>query len=533
MFRRTRNAIGLICLVSWSFMTNSLFGQRTDDTSQVQQIFQPAPGFLVRVEVDRKSRDYREGDNLAVKVVSEIDAYVYVVYQQADGKLFQIFPNNKQPDNRVKARQAVQIPGQDDLFRWKIGPPFGKEVLKVIATERPVKVLDDPAMKLKRFNPVSKSQLKGIALEFGAIQSGPNEPIDPEPPPGPGRWTETEIELTTYPANQELQASGAKRYGVFFGVSQHKFAVFEEAATGHSPNLKTPHRDARDFDAVMRDIGQMNQTKVFTNEQATRENLEKAVTQWLPSISRPGDTVVIFYSGHGGQVADDNGDEADGQDEFLVPHDFMGVAALAGIAKKADDGTLPREFAQYVSLAKQVLQKTESLDKAEEILIRHTGVSDDLFGHWLQKLDGRQVIVVLDICHSGGFATQEKDLKSPVELKTKSFDFLDREVSRLKDIGQTGQCLLTASSTKELSLVRLENDLSVMTYYLINDLERTKGPLEINQAFRDCVAGMDQYFESDLFREVNSRLTAGGREPLKPHHPQLYNYAGKPVFLKP
>ena len=195
--------------------------------------------------------------------------------------------------------------------------------------------------------------------------------------------------------------------------------------------------------------------------------------------------------------------------------------------------TPPQEFAHYVALAKRVLQKRESLDKAAEILIRHTGVSDDLFGHWLQKLDDRQVLVILDICHSGGFATQEKDLQSPPELKTKSFDFLDQEVSRLKDLGQRGQCLLTASSTKESSLVRLEGDLSVMTYYLIEDLARAKGPLEINQAHRGCVSGMQSYFESDLFRQVNQQLTSRGRKPLSPHSPQLYNYAGRPVFLKP
>lgn len=503
------------------------------DNTSVQQVVQSAPSFLVRVEVDRKSRDYREGDNLAVKVVSEIEAYVYVVYQQADGKLFQIFPNSKQPDNRVKAKQVVQIPGQEDLFRWKIGPPFGKEVLKVIATERPVKVLNDPAMKSQRFNPVSQAQFKESVRELGENQSKPGEPVAPEPASGPGRWAEAEIELTTYPANQELRSSGAKRYGVFFGVSEHKFAAFQEAATGRSPNLKTPHRDAIEFDAVMRDIGQMSQTKVFTNEQATRANLEQALTKWLPSISRPGDTVVIYYSGHGGQVPDDNGDETDGQDEFLVPHDYMGLAALMGIAKKAEEGTLPKEFAQYVELAKRVLQKKESLAKEERALIRQTGVSDDLFGHWLQKLDDRQVIVILDICHSGGFAAQEKDLQSPPELPTNSFDFLDQEVSRLKDLGQRGQCLLTASSTKESSLVRLEGDLSVMTYYLIDDLAKAKGPLEINQAHRACVSGMQSYFESDLFRQVNQQLTSVGRKPLSPHSPQLYNYAGKPVFLKP
>ena len=505
--------------------------QASDDSS-LAQLQQSNPGFLVRVSLDRMSRDYREGDSLAATVVSEVDAFVYVMYQQADGQTFQIFPNNKQPDNRVKARQAIKIPGDDDLFRWKIGPPFGKELLKVVSTERPVKVLEQPSLRSKRFNAVSAAQVKGVALELGADRADPANDNEAQPT-NPGRWAEAEVELTTYPANRELQQSGGKRYGVFFGVSQHKFSTFEETVTGRNPNLSTPHRDARQLNTVLKKIGQMNETQVFTNEQATRENLEQSVTQWLPSVSRPGDTVVIYYSGHGGQVPDDGDDEKDQLDEFLVPYDFMGLTALAGIVKQAEDGTLPAEFIPYVSLGKQAFDRAGSLEKAGELLIRETGVSDDLFGHWVQKLDGRQIIVILDICFSGGFATQEKDLKKTPTLRSATFDFLDREAGRLKDLGQEGTVLLTASSAQETSMVRLEDDLSVMTYYLIDVLERTTGPLEIGDVYKQCSSGVESYFESDTIREINSRLMAEGLEPITAHHPQLYNLAGKPVYLKP
>ena len=47
---------------------------------------QGQPAFLVRAEVNHATRDYREGDALSVGVASEVDAYLYVFYQQADGK---------------------------------------------------------------------------------------------------------------------------------------------------------------------------------------------------------------------------------------------------------------------------------------------------------------------------------------------------------------------------------------------------------------------------------------------------------------
>ena len=112
-----------------------------------EKIRQKDPGFLVRADVDHATRSYREGDLLTGQAASEADAYIYVLYKQADGKVFQIFPNSTQPDNLVKARQAVQIPGKDDMFRWIVGPPFGKEIIKVIASKEKLSELSDPAMR--------------------------------------------------------------------------------------------------------------------------------------------------------------------------------------------------------------------------------------------------------------------------------------------------------------------------------------------------------------------------------------------------
>lgn len=53
---------------------------------------------------------------------------------------------------------------------------------------------------------------------------------------------------------------------------------------------------------------------------ATREGILNALEQLLSSVKN-GDIVVIHYSGHGQQIMDDNGDEADGLDEALVPYD--------------------------------------------------------------------------------------------------------------------------------------------------------------------------------------------------------------------
>ena len=59
--------------------------------------------------------------------------------------------------------------------------------------------------------------------------------------------------------------------------------------------------------------------RVLADSAATRAGILAAFEQLLRDAG-PGDVVVIHYSGHGHQIADDNGDEMDGYDELLVPY---------------------------------------------------------------------------------------------------------------------------------------------------------------------------------------------------------------------
>lgn len=340
--------------------------ENPDDPRQIRQ---DQPSFLVRAELNHATRSYREGDALSLKVVCEIDAYLYVLYQQADGQVFQIYPNSQQADNRIQARQPVEVPAADDSFRWAIGPPFGTELIKVIASREPIDELSDPALRKGRFNPVGDAALKGVALELGAAP--------------PVEWSESQIELTTYPRDTSLLAGGPKRYGVFFGVSQYEFNTqVERISKGKSKlNLPCCHRDARQLADIMREVGALSDVRVYTNEEATRQNLEQAVTDWLPSVSRPGDTVFVYFSGHGMQMPDDNDDETDKKEELLIPHDYLGIDALAALLEEAKAGTLDGRLVNRVQDAVNLVKQAGSLEKGADVLARRTAVSDDLFGH--------------------------------------------------------------------------------------------------------------------------------------------------------
>jgi hypothetical protein len=477
------------------------------------QIQNDQPPFYLNVDVNRPTRLYREGDALSIAVMSEKDAYLYVEYQQADGKVFQIFPNKLQPNGRVAAKQPVLVPGPDDRFRWKIGPPYGREVVKVIASLEPLENLSRAELRSERFNPVSAQVVSNVTRELKDL-----------PPTG---WAECDIEILTRAQPDESEAAGPRRFGVFFGVSNYLYDAEARQATGgeHGLNLGVSHRDAEVMSALLRDTGGLTDVRAFTNERATRRNLEEAVTRWLPSVSKPGDTVFVFFSGHGGQIPDDNGDEQDQMDEYIVPSDYISPNFLDLLVEKYKAGQLSATEAARVERLVDLYRR--SGDAGPEAVVRASGVSDDLFGRWLQKLSGRQVVVMLDTCHSGGFASREKGLADGAARKA-AFDFLDGELVRMKDIGAQDQAMLAAAMAPEVAYERNQQDMGVLSFYIVEGINASQGPFRLEQAHQHAQARMATYFQ-----ELNAARAQEGNEPITPSHPHLVNFCRNPVFLKP
>lgn len=99
--------------------------------------------------------------------------------------------------------------------------------------------------------------------------------------------------------------------------------------------------------------------RVLTDEKATLQNIKAAFDEWLVNGTRAGDTAVLYFSGHGSTVPDQNADEDDGVDEVLCPYDMI-----------------PRGG--------------------------YNIILDDELALWLKRLSGRRVVVIIDSCHSGG-----------------------------------------------------------------------------------------------------------------------------------
>ena len=98
-----------------------------------------------------------------------------------------------------------------------------------------------------------------------------------------------------------------------------------------------------------------------------------------------------------------------------------------------------------------------------------------------------------------------------------SFDFFLGESSRTKDIGQKDAALLLSSQSKEISKVRRDGSLSVMTYYLIERLNSSDG-VTLKTAF--------DYLKPRVVKYVDDEF------PGSPQTPVLSNSVGT-VFLRP
>lgn len=122
-------------------------------------------------------------------------------------------------------------------------------------------------------------------------------------------------------------------------------------------NLPGIDLDIANFKRAIKRLGVKDKNiKVLQDSQATLKNARKAMKTWFSDVSA-NDKVFFYFSGHGSQMDDFNGDEEDNVDEFLVMHDFV-----------------PNKSGAF---------------------------TDDDLGVLLKKIPSKNVYAFVDACHSG------------------------------------------------------------------------------------------------------------------------------------
>jgi general secretion pathway protein A len=82
---------------------------------------------------------YIEDENLILYVMSDTAAFLRIDYYQADGKIVPLLPNPL-INNQVRAGQRFTLGGNGNSVQFKVAPPFGVEMLTVVASQNPIDI---------------------------------------------------------------------------------------------------------------------------------------------------------------------------------------------------------------------------------------------------------------------------------------------------------------------------------------------------------------------------------------------------------
>lgn len=124
----------------------------------------PAPSSVLKpvMWMDRSDLLYRPGEYAKAFVRLNQDAYVTVLNVSADGQTTVLFPNQYVSDNRVRANATLELGTERSNFRLAVSEPYGGNVLKVIASDRPIDWMAGRTMS--RSGPFMAVADKGSAL---------------------------------------------------------------------------------------------------------------------------------------------------------------------------------------------------------------------------------------------------------------------------------------------------------------------------------------------------------------------------------
>jgi hypothetical protein len=127
-------------------------------------------------------------------------------------------------------------------------------------------------------------------------------------------------------------------------MAKHALCVGINDYPGTNSDLSGCVNDANDWGQELRTRGY--QVAMLLDKQATRQAVINGLTKLVTGAAE-GDSLVFTFSGHGSWLPDDSGDEPDGRDEMLCPHDvtdeqYLMDDDLAGIFKKK-----PRDVRLY------------------------------------------------------------------------------------------------------------------------------------------------------------------------------------------
>lgn len=103
-------------------------------------------GLQVAAMLDHKNLTYAKGETVKLNVKVNEDAYVAIYNVGPTGKITQLFPNKFQKDGLLKAGHVTSVPPVDSKTAIKVTGDTGAELIKVVASNKPLKIVSGVVM---------------------------------------------------------------------------------------------------------------------------------------------------------------------------------------------------------------------------------------------------------------------------------------------------------------------------------------------------------------------------------------------------
>jgi hypothetical protein len=221
--------------------------------------------------------------------------------------------------------------------------------------------------------------------------------------------------------------------------------------------------------------------RVLSDEQATKANIVDGMQTWLVDGVGPNDRVLFYYSGHGTHFKDTNGDETDGEDEAIVPHD-VGVVERDG----------QRLGVNYLV--------------------------DEELATFIAGIPSRNVLVIIDACHSGTATrslSQDASYFGVRETFPKFLHSADTNVVADKDLPATDFSWSDSKGANYVAITAARDDETAVATR--NGSVFTLG---VYEAIHNAVSSGRSLTPAQL-RVQSERYVAEKLSPASVHHPQV------------
>jgi hypothetical protein len=253
-------------------------------------------------------------------------------------------------------------------------------------------------------------------------------------------------------------APGPEHWAVVVGVGRYD-----------SPQIARLRYAVDDAEAVARALwevaGYKPENVVLLTDRSDRKptlrNLKWALGTFLARSAGKGDTVVIYFAGHGAPEVDVSGKERDGLAKYLVPVD------------------------------------------AEPDDLYATGLPMEEFETIFNRIEAERVVVFLDACYSGSAGGRTFSSRRTRALGVDEA-FLER-LARAK-----GRAIVTASRAAEVAVELPEIGHGLFTYYL---LEGLRGGADLD---RDGIVTLQE-----LYQHVEQQVSRHSRRVGASQHPVM------------